>query len=72
MQVSDLICGTIFEVETGNEWKWELFEIITPRVSIWHWTLFPSNILISRVFSPIVHPGVNNPKQVYQVLAWSI
>ncbi|MBM4464828.1 MAG: hypothetical protein FJ014_04550 [Chloroflexi bacterium] len=38
MQVSDLICGTVFGVETGNERKRELFEIIAPRVSIWRWT----------------------------------
>jgi hypothetical protein len=38
MQVSDLICGTVFGVETGNERKQELFEIITPHVCIWRWT----------------------------------
>ena len=37
MQVSDLICGTVFGVETGNERKRELFEIIAPHVSIWRW-----------------------------------
>jgi hypothetical protein len=37
MQISDLICGTVFGVETGNERKRELFEIIVPRVSIWRW-----------------------------------
>jgi hypothetical protein len=37
MQVSDLICGTVFGVETGNERKRELFEIIAPHISIWRW-----------------------------------
>jgi hypothetical protein len=37
MQVSDLICGTVFGVETGNERKRGLFEIIATHVSIWRW-----------------------------------
>lgn len=38
MQVSDLICGTVFGVETGNERKWELFDIIMPHITLWRWT----------------------------------
>lgn len=38
MQVSDLICGTVFGVETGNERKRELFEIIVPHIVIWRWS----------------------------------
>jgi len=37
MQVSDLICGTVFGIETGNERKRELFDIIAPHISIWRW-----------------------------------
>lgn len=37
MQISDLVCGTVFGVETGNERKWELFEIIAPYITIWRW-----------------------------------
>jgi hypothetical protein len=37
MQVSDLICGTVFGVDTGNERKQELFDIIIPRITIWRW-----------------------------------
>ena len=38
MQISDLICGTVFGVETGNERKWKLFEIIAPYITIWRWS----------------------------------
>jgi hypothetical protein len=37
MQVSDLICGTVFGVKMGNERKRELFDIIAPHISIWRW-----------------------------------
>jgi len=38
MQVSDLICGTVFGVETGNKRKRELFEIITSCITLWRWS----------------------------------
>lgn len=38
MQVCDLICGTVFGVETGNERKQELFRIIKPILTIHRWS----------------------------------
>jgi hypothetical protein len=40
MQIADLLCGTVYGVETGNLRKQELFEIIAPRLRLWRW---PSN-----------------------------
>lgn len=37
MQICDLICGTVFGVEMGNERKRELFRIIEPILTIQRW-----------------------------------